>query len=359
MNRAEVYSLIDGERDYQDKLGPDRTDYVKRTVGDYLTMLTVYLRRAQDDWTNNSGNIQSLDEIRKIAGIAVHCMEDYGAPARGEYESNRPWDTHPHKKGGPYDFRVPADFLPNLYLTEELIMKYKTDINIILDCSGSMGMGEIYNATLVGYNNFLKQQKEVKDSARINFYQFNTYRTTVYQDVDINVAPELTRETFRPAGGTALLDAVGKTIDDVGNRLRKMAEADRPEQVLVVVITDGEENSSRIFTKEQVEEKVKHQTDVYKWQFAYIGANLEAINAGRQYGSYGSNQIDQMQLTSGGILTTPGEYIVSAFNKLGKSSRSYRDSNVQQVDSLVSLDVTDDKQNAAEVRELLGRNGSK
>lgn len=270
----------------------------------------------------------------------------------------KPWDEHPNKKGGPYDWRIPEDFLPTLYCGEVEYMKYKTDINIILDCSGSMGMGEIYNATIIGYNRFLGQQKEVKDSARINLYQFNTVRNTVYTDKDVRVAPELTRETFRPTGGTALLDAMGQTIDDVGARLRNMREEDRPEQVIVVIITDGEENSSTIFTKQQVEDKIKHQTDVYKWQFMYIGANFDAINAGHQYSSYGKNRSDGLQLTSGGILSTPGEYVVSAFNKLGKSLVAHRGSNNQQVDNLMSLDATENSENAKEVRELLN-NGSK
>ena len=80
--RDDVYAVINGERDYQDSLGPDRSDGVPRSVGDYLTMLTTYLRKAQDAWTNNPGDGPALHEIRKIGGIAVHCMEDHGAPWR-------------------------------------------------------------------------------------------------------------------------------------------------------------------------------------------------------------------------------------------------------------------------------------
>lgn len=82
MDRKQVFELIDGEREYQDSLGLDRTDGRQHSVGEYLVMLEVYLRRAFDDWTNNSGDSAALDEIRKVAGIAVHCMEDYGAPNR-------------------------------------------------------------------------------------------------------------------------------------------------------------------------------------------------------------------------------------------------------------------------------------
>ncbi len=80
--RAEVYAAIDGERDYQDALGANRTDGSAHTVGDYLTMLDTYLRRAQDDWTGNPGNEQALDELRKVAAIAVRCLEEHGAPPR-------------------------------------------------------------------------------------------------------------------------------------------------------------------------------------------------------------------------------------------------------------------------------------
>ncbi len=82
MNRQEVYKLIDGERNYQDQLGPNRTNGVKHTVGDYLTMMGTYYRKAMDDWTLNAGDEQALNQIRKIAGIAVRCMEDWKAPPR-------------------------------------------------------------------------------------------------------------------------------------------------------------------------------------------------------------------------------------------------------------------------------------
>ncbi len=85
MIRAEVYKLIDNERDYQDRLGPDRTELPPthpREVGESLTMMATYFRRAQDGWTEQAGNEAALDNIRKIAAIAVRCMEDHGAPER-------------------------------------------------------------------------------------------------------------------------------------------------------------------------------------------------------------------------------------------------------------------------------------
>lgn len=85
-SREEVYKLIDGERFYQDqfiKTNPDRCDGGDdHSVGDYIVMLTTYVREAQENWTRNGGVEASLHSIRKIAGIAVNCMEDHGAPKR-------------------------------------------------------------------------------------------------------------------------------------------------------------------------------------------------------------------------------------------------------------------------------------
>lgn len=82
MNRLLVYKLIDGERDYQDSLTPDRTDGSDKTVGDYLVMLKYYTDAALAAWTTSPGTAASLDIIRKCAGICVHCMEDHEAPER-------------------------------------------------------------------------------------------------------------------------------------------------------------------------------------------------------------------------------------------------------------------------------------
>jgi hypothetical protein len=81
-SRKEVYSTIDGERDYQDNLPSHRTDGSDHTVGDYLVMLDSYLGKAKDAWTFNPGTVASLKQIRKIAAIAVRCMEEHGAEPR-------------------------------------------------------------------------------------------------------------------------------------------------------------------------------------------------------------------------------------------------------------------------------------
>lgn len=80
--RNEIYAAIDGERDYQDSLSPMRTNEPVHSVGDELTMLATYLRKAQDAYTNNPGVEVAMNEIRKVAALAVRVMENHGAPKR-------------------------------------------------------------------------------------------------------------------------------------------------------------------------------------------------------------------------------------------------------------------------------------
>lgn len=80
--RQEVYAAVDSERDYQEALPPNRTDGFDHTVGDYVTMLQYYQAELARAWTLNAGDDAALEVMRKVAGIAVHCMEDHGAPKR-------------------------------------------------------------------------------------------------------------------------------------------------------------------------------------------------------------------------------------------------------------------------------------
>lgn len=80
--RSAAFAAIDSERDYQDALTPERTSGEDHTVGDYITMLQQYQNEAVQAWTKNAGDDAALEIVRKIAGIAVRCMEEHGAPLR-------------------------------------------------------------------------------------------------------------------------------------------------------------------------------------------------------------------------------------------------------------------------------------
>lgn len=158
-----------------------------------------------------------------------------------------------------------------------------TKIVFVVDRSGSMS--SIANDIIGGYNKFISDQKALKHgTCDVSFYQFDNSYEVVYENTPIDVVKDLDNKTFVPRGGTALLDAVGKRIDNLGQQLSKLPEPERPEKVLVVIITDGEENSSRSYNWETVKQAVEHQTNVYKWQFTYIGANQDAWSVGANIG---------------------------------------------------------------------------
>ncbi len=152
-----------------------------------------------------------------------------------------------------------------------------TEIIVVLDRSGSMEM--VRKDTIGGFNAFVEEQKKTTGEAKLTLVQFDDQYLVVYGGLPIQDVPKLTSETFVPRGMTALLDAVGKTINIVGDRLANTAEDQRPSLVLFVIITDGHENASKEFKLTQIKEKIKHQTEKYNWEFVFLGADQDAFQA--------------------------------------------------------------------------------
>lgn len=158
-------------------------------------------------------------------------------------------------------------------------------INLVVDRSGSMA--SVRDSTVESINAFVESQKAVPGEARLSLHFFdsayglNSRPTMAYQTlIDQAPVPEvrpLTREHYVPRGGTPLLDAIGHTIDSLGSKLALTPEHERPSQVLVVVVTDGQENESTKFTRRQIVDKVRHQEGTYSWEFVFLGANLDAV----------------------------------------------------------------------------------
>jgi hypothetical protein len=149
----------------------------------------------------------------------------------------------------------------------------KADITVILDRSGSMD--HLQQETITHFNYFLKEQQRLSGDATLTLIEFDTqYADPQIGPLPVQDFPPLTIETYQPRGGTALLDAVGQAIADIGARLSALSEKDRPERVVVAILTDGEENSSRKFTPKQVKEMITHQQTVYKWDVLFLAAGL-------------------------------------------------------------------------------------
>jgi len=161
-------------------------------------------------------------------------------------------------------------------------MKHEADITVILDRSGSME--SIATDVVGGFNHFVTEQRAQPGDCRLTLVQFDNEYEVVYAGRPIAEATHLTADTFQPRGTTALLDAIGRTIDATGDRLRTLPEAERADRVLVVIITDGLENASTDYTRARVFEMISTQRDVYRWSFLFMAANQDAIQEGGHIG---------------------------------------------------------------------------
>lgn len=147
--------------------------------------------------------------------------------------------------------------------------KNLTEIVAILDRSGSMNA--LRAETIGGFNNFVEEQKKGEGTARLTLVQFDDLYQIDYENKDINDVQPLSEESYVPRGMTALYDAVGKTIITLGERLAKLEEDKRPGQVIVLIITDGHENSSKEYIGNKLREMIKHQEEKYNWTFVFLG----------------------------------------------------------------------------------------
>jgi hypothetical protein len=164
-----------------------------------------------------------------------------------------------------------------------------TAIAYVMDASSSMS--GLAKETISSFNQFIKEQKDVPGEAAFSLCVFNTEYRLVHDFIPLQNVEELNTVSYRCSGCTALLDAMGTTIDALGTKLAAMPEEDRPSKVIVLVVTDGEENSSRKFTLDQIKAKVTLQQEKYNWQFVFMGANIDAISAGTSMGFTAHNSM--------------------------------------------------------------------
>lgn len=143
---------------------------------------------------------------------------------------------------------------------------------LVIDRSGSMNL--IKNDMQGGLRSFVGLQLEGVDGSKrtVSLYQFDTEHEKL---LDFGLLKQVTDYELVPRGGTALLDAVGQAVTEVGEKLAAMPEHERPGYVMVVIVTDGQENSSRTYTRARVKDMIQHQQEKYGWQFTYIGAGQD------------------------------------------------------------------------------------
>jgi uncharacterized protein YegL len=156
-----------------------------------------------------------------------------------------------------------------------------TEIVFIIDKSGSMA--HLAGDTIGGFNGFIESQKALEGKAILTTVLFDTTWKILHDGIDIHEVKPMTSSDYVAGGGTAMLDAIGEIINRVQDRHDELGK-EKPEEVLFVITTDGEENSSRTFKKSQIEKMIKHQTNGHGWTFMFLGANMDAVKEAESLG---------------------------------------------------------------------------
>jgi hypothetical protein len=159
-------------------------------------------------------------------------------------------------------------------------------------------MEAIEDDTTGGFNTFLREQQDEVGRATVTLYEFNTDVDLVYRDYPIEDAPELTDSNYTPGGRTALHDAIYTAVTETADRIGGLDTAERPDNVIVVILTDGKENASETH-QERVREQVKYRRTEHDWEFLFIGANQDAALAADRMGMKKDRSLDMSHTGDG------------------------------------------------------------
>ena len=201
-----------------------------------------------------------------------------------------------------------------------------TELVFILDKSGSMGGLEA--DTIGGYNSMLKKQQAIEGECHITTVLFDNNYELLHDRIDIKAVSAMTEKEYQVGGTTALLDAIGVTIHKIGNAQKHTADSYRAEKVLFVIITDGEENSSREYTAEKVKMQIERQKEQYGWEFIFLGANIDAVQTAGRFGIAADRAIDYVPDSVGTSLN---------FSVMAEAVASFRDMGVVKEETLAPI----------------------
>lgn len=205
----------------------------------------------------------------------------------------------------------------------------------IIDESSSMWTS--VNDVKGGFQRIIDEQKANEEGdCAISVFRFATHvhpADFIMKDIK-GIESSL---TYNPSGCTAMYDGIGTAIDKIGQVLRDMPEEQRPEKNLIVIMTDGEENSSREYQPSRVREMIKHQEDKYSWTFLYIGTDI-------------SNTDDADRIGIGHKFATTRGKMSKSYDTINNTVSCYRfaegDSYTKgaTMDSLLSVEITANNQ---------------
>lgn len=201
---------------------------------------------------------------------------------------------------------------------------------MILDRSGSMT--SIASEMEGAMKEIINKQKVSKEEILVTYARFDDEYEEVFSEKPIS---EIDGFRLEPRGMTALLDAIGKTINSVEQKIIKKDEENKPERVLFVIITDGHENASREFNRSSIFKKIEKVKKDYGWDFTFIGANQDSISEGSSIGISVNSSLD---------FDTSKRGISNMSEKVSNYASSYFCSGIASY-----YDVNEDKHNTADL----------
>ena len=206
-------------------------------------------------------------------------------------------------------------------------------IVFIIDESGSMQGSN--SDVIEGFNSFIEKQKtENRGKITVSLYKFNNLVTRVISNKSAAKVRKLTNEDYNPSGFTALYDAIGQAIHETDKQLSALPEKERPDKVMVVIITDGEENASKEFSATAIKSTISTHEELLHWSFIFLGSGLSDFKDAEAIGIKNRANAPQWKLKSN-------------INHVAESSIMYCMSpdmdEKEIIENLVS-DLNDDKQ---------------
>lgn len=172
-----------------------------------------------------------------------------------------------------------------------------TELVFILDKSGSMYGLE--NDTIGGFNSMLEKQKAVEGKCRITTVLFDNTYQLLHDRIDIQAITPMTNAEYFVGGSTALLDAIGLTINKISGVQKSSTKNYRADKVMFVIITDGMENASQEYSTQQIRHMIEHEKKQHGWEFIFLGANIDAVKTAKDFGINEDNAADYVPDSKG------------------------------------------------------------
>lgn len=157
-----------------------------------------------------------------------------------------------------------------------------TELVFILDKSGSMSGLE--KDTIGGFNALIEKQRKLPGDVRVTTVLFNQAYELLHDRINLQGVSPLTEEEYEVGGMTALLDAIGSTIQKISNAQKGTMEDQRADNVMFVITTDGMENASCEYNYKKIHEMIAAKKTEANWEFIFLGANIDAVATAKQFG---------------------------------------------------------------------------